>query len=322
MLYFNVVLFLTYYLKLITYNTPSLLYRFFRSFFFGNYFYGLCAVALSVDTMMRQRLPFNSLAYFVMIFSATVVYYTYAYTSDSNPNAKNERSDWYANNKRFVKHSQVFIGLLFAISFLFYSATECSSFLAKPFLNWLILSIFPLVALLYYGFQTPMLHKLNLRNTGWLKPFIIAFVWAGVVTFFPLFIQATSARSNCNLNRNLLLHFTDNCMFITVLCIMFDIKDYEEDYNRELKTFVVRIGLRKTINYLLFPLCVLGLGICLVHSYFQGFALKIMLVNIIPYILMMVVANSLNERKHILYYLAVIDGLMLVKAICGMIGTF
>ena len=105
-------------------------------------------MALSVDTMMRQRLPFNSLAYFVMIFSATVVYYTYAYTSDSNPNAKNERSDWYANNKRFVKHSQVFIGLLFAISFLFYSATDCSSFLAKPFLNWLILSIFPCMSLI------------------------------------------------------------------------------------------------------------------------------------------------------------------------------
>lgn len=109
-------------------------------------------------------------------------------------------------------------------------------------------------------------------------------------------------------------------MYITMLCIMFDIKDYAADHNHHLKTFVVRLGLRKTIFYILIPLTIIGLGTFIVYAVLRDFPVLRILINTIPFILLIIVAYSMHRRKSILYYLAIIDGLMLAKAICGIIG--
>ena len=101
---------------------------------------------------------------------------------------------------------------------------------------------------------------------------------------------------------------------------MFDIKDFGADHNHQLKTFVVRVGLRKTIFYILIPLSITGLGTFILYALFLNFPLLRILINMIPFVLLIIVAYSLHRRKSILYYLAIIDGLMLAKAICGIIG--
>jgi 4-hydroxybenzoate polyprenyltransferase len=160
----------------------------------------------------------------------------------------------------------------------------------------------------------------NLRNNGWLKPFVIGFVWSGAVTIYPiLFHSIESGGSYPSENANFLL-FIKNFMFISVLAIMFDIKDYASDHNQRLKTFVVQIGLRKTIFFILLPLCMIGLGTFLIYAIGHHFPLMRILVNTIPFILLIIVAYSMHRRKSILYYLAIIDGLMLIKAFCGIIG--
>lgn len=106
-------------------------------------------------------------------------------------------------------------------------------------------------------------------------------------------------------------------MFVTVLCIMFDIKDYAVDHNLQIKTFVVTRGLRYTIFYILLPLCFLGLGSFIIYGITRNFHQMKILLNTIPFILLISVAYSMHRRKPLLYYLAIIDGLMLVKAICG-----
>jgi hypothetical protein len=44
------------------------------------------------------------------------------------------------------------------------------------------------------------------------------------------------------------------------------------------------------------------------------------LFNSIPFVLLIIVSYTMYQRKSILYYLAIIDGLMLIKAIFGIIG--
>jgi 4-hydroxybenzoate polyprenyltransferase len=109
-------------------------------------------------------------------------------------------------------------------------------------------------------------------------------------------------------------------MYITMLCIMFDIKDYAADHNSQLKTFVVTYGLRKTIFFIIIPLSAVGLGTFVTYAFLRDFSWERILINIAPFILLIIVAYSMQRRKSILYYLAIIDGLMLVKAICGIIG--
>jgi len=110
-------------------------------------------------------------------------------------------------------------------------------------------------------------------------------------------------------------------MFISVLCIMFDIKDYAADHNRRLKTFVVRIGLRKTIFFIIIPLCITGLVAYILFVWFNHFPAVRILFNALPFAALLMVAYSLHKRHSILYYLSIIDGLMLVKAICGILGV-
>jgi len=106
-------------------------------------------------------------------------------------------------------------------------------------------------------------------------------------------------------------------MFISLLAVLFDIKDYAADHNKKLKTFVVRIGLRKTIFYIIIPLTLVGFIAFIAFAYLLHFHTLRIIVNSIPFILLIAVAWSMQRRKSILYYLVVIDGLMLVKALCG-----
>ena len=101
---------------------------------------------------------------------------------------------------------------------------------------------------------------------------------------------------------------------------MFDIKDYAADHNSQLKTFVVTYGLRKTIFLIIIPLSAVGLGTFVLYAFLREFSWQRIVINIIPFVLLIIVALSMQRRKNILYYLAIIDGLMLVKAICGIIG--
>jgi 4-hydroxybenzoate polyprenyltransferase len=102
---------------------------------------------------------------------------------------------------------------------------------------------------------------------------------------------------------------------------MFDIKDYADDANRDLKTFVVRVGLRKTIFMILLPLIIIGLIAFSIFAFELSFSIPRYLVNLIPFLLLFAVAYSMHRRRPILFYLIIIDGLMLVKGICGIIGA-
>jgi 4-hydroxybenzoate polyprenyltransferase len=179
---------------------------------------------------------------------------------------------------------------------------------------------FPIVAALYYGINHRRFARFKLRNIGWLKPFIIGFVWAGLVNIYPILFYNIENELNYVPDAVGLFLFIKNFMFITVLCIMFDIKDYAADHNRQLKTFVVRVGLRNTIFMILIPLCLAGLGSFIVYALKRDFSDQKIILNVIPFLLLIMVAYSLHRRKSIFYYLIVIDGLMLVKALCGSVA--
>ena len=50
--------------------------------FFGNYFYALCTVALSMEASLQQGVPLNTPAYYLLLVTGTIVYYTYAYMGE------------------------------------------------------------------------------------------------------------------------------------------------------------------------------------------------------------------------------------------------
>jgi 4-hydroxybenzoate polyprenyltransferase len=290
--------------------------------FFGNFFIGLLAIALNIEATLSLGVPFNSLAYYVLIFCAPVAYYNYAYmgaikySSSSNP-----RSDWFIKHKKFLKITQSVLTAvsIFLIAYLFF--TNISSILNLPIYYWLVVVLMFAVAATYYGLLPTRYFNLNLRNTGWLKPFIIGFLWACTANILPIMMLKIESNVIADNTTLWVWLFIKNWMFCTVNAIMFDIKDYEIDANRELKTFVVRIGIHKTIAFILLPL--LGIGMCslLVFGYIERLNPIIIEMNLIPFVLTIIVAFLMYAKKNILFYLIVIDGLILVKALCGILAV-
>jgi 4-hydroxybenzoate polyprenyltransferase len=188
-------------------------------------------------------------------------------------------------------------------------------------LNWALLIIFPFLAVLYYGIDQQFFGNYSLRSIGWLKPFVIGMIWAATATVYPIIFSGVEREAGYyELNLVGAFLFIKNFMFITVLCIMFDIKDYATDSNQQIKTFVVNVGLRKTIFYIILPLSALGLASFLGYAVDKHFSSMKIFMNLIPFVLLLITAYSMHRRQSIFYYLAIIDGLMLIKGVCGSIA--
>lgn len=289
--------------------------------FFSNYFIGILAIALALETAFQLRIPLNVPAFYLLLFSATVLYYTRAYIVPQGIKPPvNPRTAWYAAHATFTRKSQFVLSITALASLAWLLYHNYKNIMALPFYYWLLLLSIPLASLLYYGLLPGAFLKFNLRNTGWLKAFVIGFVWAGCVSILPVAAIRLEQPDILIQPGFLLWLFIKNWMFCTVNAIMFDLKDYADDANRQLKTFVVRFGLRKTIFFVLMPLLLIGLSFFLLFAVYNGFSALTVLFNMFPLICLLLVAWSLHRRKPILYYLVVIDGLLLLKACCGIAG--
>lgn len=203
----------------------------------------------------------------------------------------------------------------------FYIKTFSSEIFNLPAWQILVCGILIIVAILYYGIENNKF-SVNLRRIGWLKPFIIGFVWAGTVSFFPILFSGFWHHYSFPLKYLFMFLFIKNMMFITVLCVLFDIKDYAMDYNHHLQTHVVKFGLRNTIYKYVVPLIILGLIALYINAWLLHFNIYRIAINTLPFIAVLLVAFSLQKRRPILYYLSVIDGLMLFKALCGITAMY
>jgi 4-hydroxybenzoate polyprenyltransferase len=292
-----------------------------RFIFFGNYFIGLLALALSFETAIQLRLPLCSLPYYVLLFCGTIMYYSYAYSGVlQSSSSENQRSVWYRENQILVKFSQLLLLLVcLAIGFwLLYN--DWNGLLHLPLIYWIIMAVMGLSVILYYGLLPRSLIRLNLRNTGWLKAFVIGFVWAAATSLLPLIMLRVEKGFVYASHVLVIWLFIKNWMFCTVNAIMFDMKDYADDSNQDLRTFVVRFGFRKTILFVLTPLCLIGICSTLVFTQYRHFKALPAFLNILPFLLLLLVTWTMQRQKNIFFYLIIIDGLVLFKAICGIAG--
>jgi len=251
--------------------------------------------------------------------AATVYYYNHSYLLESNDSAPNQRNNWVREHAGQIKKMQwILLGFIIGGgSFQLYTLVTGISLL-KGY-DILYCCLIGLGAFLYY-FDTKTYPWLNLRSNGIAKPFIIGSIWAGVGVYAPyLFLKLTNQAYTGMADLPIL--FSINALYISMIALLFDIKDFESDANKQMKTLVVRMGLTNTIHWIVLPISALILIVSLGYSYLHGFTGAQILLNTLPLILLISVSYQMHQRKSILYYLAIIDGLIVVKAACGIIAT-
>jgi hypothetical protein len=289
-------------------------------FFFSNYFYGVCAVALSIEASLQQQFALNGLLYYFLVFITTVLYYAYPYIRKTTKPTTNPRTIWYNEHYQLMRWNQIIITIILTLALAIFLKEHGVNVLNMTVRQWIMFLVFLIIAALYYGSNT-LMGKYNLRRIGWLKPFVIGFTWAGLITVYPVLFHTVIKGEEYTPGWVGLFLFIKNFMFVTLLCILFDVKDFATDHLYRMRTFVVRLGLRKTILSLLLPLALIGLATFIYYAATHQFNWVKVLLNTIPFLLLIAVAISLlRRRRPLLYYLIVVDGLMLVKAVCGIIA--
>nr|WP_287422779.1 hypothetical protein [Candidatus Brachybacter algidus] len=277
---------------------------------------------LSIEMAFQLGLPLNETVYYIGLFLAPVIYYTYAYKSinDSTPIA-NQRTRWFRENKKLVHLSQVGMILLCIGIFSFLIFKHFNEIIRLPLIYYSIGFGVLCVGIFYYGLISKKLFGFNLRNSGWTKAFIIGFVWACCANIFPLIMLRIETGQDYFHTDLWVWLFIKNWLFCTVNAIMFDIKDYPSDSNLYLRTFVVSFGLRRTIYFIIVPLLLAGLISFCFFALIKQFSIIQFSFNLIPFLLTLAIAFSMLRRHSIFYYLIVIDGVILVKALCGILGV-
>jgi 4-hydroxybenzoate polyprenyltransferase len=291
--------------------------KFINAFFYGNIYLGICAVALCIETNLVNQISLNVFPFYFLIFLCTIIYYTMIYTRSVRSKNFNERSRWYSRHLSTIK-TALTIAIVLTVSCLIFLLSENVHRLLSLSLGQLLLiSAFPIAAA-WYTFTPKALRLTKIRQVGWMKPFIVGLTWAGWVTIYPVVIW--QVQSNESFEAPLIptaLLCLQNFLFFSINAIIFDIKDYTTDSYYQLKTYPVIFGVRNTIRFIVLPLVLINLVVFFAFQRQQNFSFIQTSIQLIPYVLLVLIILRYRHGRKVLYYLAAVDGLVFLKAFCG-----
>lgn len=294
--------------------------KFIAVFFYGNIYLGICAVLLCIETNLLTNISLNVFPFYLLIFFCTCMYYTMIYVRSVGAKNYNERTLWYRTNLSKIKKI-LQIALFVVIIFLLYLLLRnIHTLLLLSPSQCLLIILLPLIAG-WYTFSPTVFRLKNIRQTGWIKPFVVGLTWSGWVTGYPILISKvqTGQQSITFISPYFLLGF-QNFLFFTIVAIIFDVKDYRTDFNHRLRTFPVILGIRKTFRFIIIPLTFLNLVIFFIFQRQERFSAGQTILQLIPYLLLILILMKHRQQKSLLYYLVAVDGLVFAKALFGIIS--
>lgn len=291
--------------------------KFIRVFFYSNIFLGICAAALCIETNLVFNIALNTVPFYLFVFFCTCIYYTMIYVRSVGAKNYNERTLWYRKNFIAIKNILKISIVITIVLAVFLLAKNINVFLSLSPLQVILSVTFPLIAA-WYTFSPVFINIKKIRHTGWIKPFIVGLTWAGMVTFYPILtamVQMDKTGKTALLSYILLL--LQNFLFFSVNAIIFDIRDYRTDSFNRLKTYPVILGIRNTFRFIIFPVLVLNFVVFFLFQLHQHFSPWQTFIQLIPHLLLIYIILSHRQQRSVLYYLAAVDGLVFVKAFCG-----
>ena len=193
---------------------------------YANVFIAFCALSQVFLTYHLFPIPvnFDNNSYLIFVLLCTFLQYNvqrgYYVVNESNNHSP--RSLWTIQHKKIMLYS---IGIsLVSILFL------CNK-LSRLSIGIMVGA--EIISTLYY------LQPFNLRRYGYIKPFLISMVWVISCSLVPLI-------ENDLLTANSIWFLASQFVFISVLCMLFDIKDNNADYLLGVNTYANRFGVNIT----------------------------------------------------------------------------
>ncbi|HEY4539583.1 MAG TPA: UbiA family prenyltransferase [Faecalibacter sp.] len=263
-------------------------------------------------------LPLNAWDFYAFIFSISILFYLFAYNVPINlAQSSNIRTQYYINQRIPIIWFNIILYLVAICSGLSILIKSWNHLWNLDVIHYLILGVTLTLSTSYYNWK----FGLSLRKYTWFKPTLIAWTWAIISVYFPVLMLQLEDGKPFEVDARFYFLFSQTFMYFIVNAIMFDMKDFEDDSNRNIKTFVVRYGYKKTLYRIIYPLIILGLISFITFGIWYDLPWHRTILMLFPILLLFYFAVRLNRPKSILYYLIAIDGLIVIKAIFGILSV-
>lgn len=292
-----------------------------KAFFYGNYFYGLCLLAFLWASRLVFGYPYCLRYFDVLLVVLCIIGYQLSYVQVRVHPLMNVRSRWYLAHAKAIKYT-LFIEACVAVFSGYQLLLKQDWYVGDwPWWYWVLVLSVPFSGAMYYGFGG-LLPRLKLRHFGLLKPISIGYVWAGLGVLYPYFMQQAMTKQHDSLPGVVIWLFFDAFIYIVILSVLFDIKDMAKDASLGVNTLPISLGLHRTYAYILWPLCILNVVLTVVGTYRFFSTVSGWMSAGLPYVGLIVVMYLLRKRRSLLFYLAIVDGLMLIKAISWLLCAY
>jgi 4-hydroxybenzoate polyprenyltransferase len=276
-----------------------LLKRIFDYILFSNVFIALGAVSLTYSSITQLKLNTSNKTYLLLVFFATLFIYNFQRLFYKRNHTNNSiRRIWINKNLPLVKlHAALgFVG-------------TCITFLYCDYNLLFYLSPLLLLSIAYF---TPFI---KLRKHPLLKLLALVLVWTMVTATIPLLL------ANEPINASHLLHITERFLFLTAICIPFDIRDLKIDKKESIQTLPHLVGEKTAtrIGLLCLSVSVIVLFMEYVSEtiYINTFS-ALILSTLVTAILIAATSSKRSEY----FYVVGIDGTMLIQGILILISGY
>lgn len=252
-------------------------------------FIALCAAAQVLVTYMLCGIPANpdNHAYILFVFLSTYLQYNVqrGYFIQQ-VNLYTESSAWILRHRKVL----IYTALLAGAGLLFL----CNSLSTTSIL---LLVGAELISTAYYA------PPLNLRKIGFLKPLVISGIWMLSCTAVPII-------ENQLFSQKVLWLWLSQFFFISVLSVLFDVKDTTDDFLNGISTYSNVIGIKGT--RILCSLLSLASLFCFWKFEADSKALP---AEIMLFAVTLVTIWITDEKRHRFYFYLWVDGLLLLQAL-------
>jgi 4-hydroxybenzoate polyprenyltransferase len=269
-----------------------LLKRIFDYVLFSNVFIALGAVSLTYSSITQLQLNTSNKTYLMLVFFATLFIYNFQRLFYKRNHTNNSiRRIWINKNQQLVKlHAALgFVG-------------TCITFLYCDYNLLFYLSPLLLLSIAYF---TPFI---KLRKYPLLKLLTLVLVWTMVTATIPLLL------ANEPINASHLLHITERFLFLTAICIPFDIRDLKIDKEDNIQTLPHILGESTATRIGLLCLCISGILI-LMESVGDSITIKTFVALILSTLVTAILIAATSSKRNEYFYVAGIDGTMLIQGV-------
>ncbi len=259
---------------------------------YSNIFIALGAFFLCISTFIEQKTPIH-FYYSIFVFFSTLFIYNFQrifYKKQKNDLETSPRRTWISNNQLTIRLMTI-IGSAGTLILVFFIPSR------------LILYLSPLFVLsLAYFFPS-----FALRRFIGTKTFVLVLVWTATTYMIPVLLNEPFIFS-----AKQIIYLISGFCFMAAICIPFDNRDIEIDSKENIKTFAVLLGRKKNSKIaLLFSFVYFFI---ISYQYFSGdLKLSLYICNIFLFLLTVFFIKKDDEKKSEYFYIAGIDGLLIIK---------